>query len=468
MRKYFLYLFFISGSFLCIYLLEGACFRLVERYANFRLKMAWGEPGRESFNPYLKRLSLDHFQEPPASLQNGSYPSFKVLEEHRYASKIMSFGRAFRDRYLEETKSAFDPLSNFEIKDLEFIKNVVMPGLSRPATQTEVIRKLARRLGDSIDVAEGFFICLVKDSKDLDFSEKFTALEPTFGFLVKNGIACSLLPITSSSDLIDKVNILQNNYPLIAKNCFAFGEGICANYLLESCRDEPDLFKAILLDDPIVSVNPTLPPSSPLPWTLARINEEIMKDVDFCEAMLKWVFRARVSELPYPSRLGGLLRLNSEEKSQTISSFFVLYLLECLKYIQQAGNVRPFVSSYLPADEPRELVEKKTTVVSSGESRKFDLKKIENAMNEIVQYKGNNKNTEQDIFECDIVKGYRELNGADPNLSLVSNRDLILEIGMGFERMGEGVLEEVGERDPLFLRFYKSLRMVEGASYPMN
>ena len=193
-----------------------------------------------------------------------------------------------------------------------------------------------------------------------------------------------------------------------------------------------------------------------------------MKDVDFCEAMLKWVFRARVSELPYPSRLGGLLRLNSEEKSQTISSFFVLYLLECLKYIQQAGNVRPFVSSYLPADEPSELVEKKTTVVSSGESRKFDLKKIENAMNEIVQYEGNNKNTEQDIFECDIVKGYRELNGADPNLSLVSNRDLILEIGMGFERMGEGVLEEVGERDPLFLRFYKSLRMVEGTTYPMN
>ena len=42
-------------------------------------------------------------------------------------------------------------------------------------------------------------------------------------------------------------------------------------------------------------------------------------------------------------------------------------------------------------------------------------------------------------FDCDIVRGYRNHAG-DPDLSLISNRDLVLKIGLGFEEMGEDFL----------------------------
>ena len=50
------------------------------------------------------------------------------------------------------------------------------------------------------------------------------------------------------------------------------------------------------------------------------------------------------------------------------------------------------------------------------------------------------------MFDCDIVRGYREIHANDPELSLISNRDLVLKLGLGFEKMGEGVLDKVGER----------------------
>ena len=64
-------------------------------------------------------------------------------------------------------------------------------------------------------------------------------------------------------------------------------------------------------------------------------------------------------------------------------------------------------------------------------------------------------------FDCEIVRGYRQLHAGDPNLKKVTNRDLVLKLGLGFENMGGDVLEKIGEQDPLFLRFYKSLKEVQ-------
>ena len=72
------------------------------------------------------------------------------------------------------------------------------------------------------------------------------------------------------------------------------------------------------------------------------------------------------------------------------------------------------------------------------------------------------------MFDCEIVRGYRELHANDPELFLISNRDLVLKLGLGFEEMGSGVLDKVGERDPLFIRFYQSLRMVQSMDSPLN
>jgi hypothetical protein len=69
-------------------------------------------------------------------------------------------------------------------------------------------------------------------------------------------------------------------------------------------------------------------------------------------------------------------------------------------------------------------------------------------------------------FDCEIIKEYRQINSGDPKLKLVSNRDLILKLGLGFDEMGQGVLEQIKDKDPLFYRYYISLRAIEES--PLN
>ena len=65
-----------------------------------------------------------------------------------------------------------------------------------------------------------------------------------------------------------------------------------------------------------------------------------------------------------------------------------------------------------------------------------------------------------------MVRVYRANHSNDPQLPLVSNRDLILKLGLGFEEMGQGVLEQISIKDPLFYRYYNSLRAMEDS--PLN
>ena len=58
MRKFLSYLSLITLFILGIFLLEGACFRLVENYAQFRLQLAWGEKERDPFMKYLENYLL--------------------------------------------------------------------------------------------------------------------------------------------------------------------------------------------------------------------------------------------------------------------------------------------------------------------------------------------------------------------------------------------------------------------------
>ena len=94
----------------------------------------------------------------------------------------------------------------------------------------------------------------------------------------------------------------------------------------------------------------------------------------------------------------------------------------------------------------------------------FDLLNVERKIEQIQKSKNANPSI-TDTFDCEIVRVYQETHTDDLNLRRVSNRDLVLKLGMSFEQMGEEVLESMGEKDPLFLRFYKSLREVR--SYPL-
>ena len=110
---------------LSLFILEGAFFRLVDWYAKYRLSLAWGEAGKGNFNEYLKKLPMDHFRQPPSELAVAEDPSFKALEEHQYASKIMSFSRPLRDKFKDVTEETLDPLVNFEIRDFGPVRSVV-------------------------------------------------------------------------------------------------------------------------------------------------------------------------------------------------------------------------------------------------------------------------------------------------------------------------------------------------------
>ena len=98
MRIFIGTLVFLTAIF-CVLLFEGICFRMVEKYAFHRLESCWGSKSSEEFNKYLKLLPLNHFAKPPSESSEVEFSMFRAIEEDKYASKVMSFGRPQRDDY---------------------------------------------------------------------------------------------------------------------------------------------------------------------------------------------------------------------------------------------------------------------------------------------------------------------------------------------------------------------------------
>ena len=82
-------------------------------------------------------------------------------------------------------------------------------------------------------------------------------------------------------------------------------------------------------------------------------------------------------------------------------------------------------------------------------------------MREISTESEKGLNPEDATFDCEIVRGYRELRRDDEKLRQVSNRDLVLLLGLEFEKMGGDVMDQVREKDPVFHRYYFSLKALE-------
>ena len=95
------------------------------------------------------------------------------------------------------------------------------------------------------------------------------------------------------------------------------------------------------------------------------------------------------------------------------------------------------------------------------EQKPFDLNKVEQTILELSKEEEETVKLVDATFDCEIVRGYRQLHSNNPNLSKVSNRDLVMMLGTKFEKMGGEVLMQVRERDPHFYRFYLSLKALE-------
>ena len=465
MRKFLSYLSLITLFILGIFLLEGACFRLVENYAQFRLQLAWGEKGKGSFHEIFRKLPLDHFKLPPSSPLEEKGLSESLARENQYSSKILSFSRPTRDLFKEEVENTLDPIGIFEIRDFGPIKSIVLPGLKLPATQEEVVKKELEEL-ESYGVCPRNFVVVMEKSSETNFAELFKKFETTFGFLLGRGMACAIIDVNSESDLMDKVRFLQSKHPMIAKNVVAYARETSANLLLKACSIEPDLFKAVVVNDPSFVLSS--PAYRGLPWFLVELGElsaSIENDRD--ENLLKWIQVSRDSDFLYPSRLGGLLHLQNPRDTYETSSFAISFLLEALGFCEAVGDSWPMSKPY----EQREPIVANAKTIhyqTPSDVNQMDLLEVERTNLELTKGEGKVDLTVKASFDCDIVRGYREIHAGDPDLSLISNRDLVLKIGLGFEEMGEDVLKQVAERDPLFYRFYRSLRVLEADASPLN
>ena len=442
----------------CLFILEGACFRLVEDYAKKRLEFAWGKPGQGHFHPLLKKLPLDHFNAPPKSSE---VSALRVQLEDKYASKIMSFGRPTRDRLRQRVEMAIDPLDNFEIKDIGDVESIVLPGLQKPATLEELNRKLARRIADPLEFAKGLVIRVLPHQEKHLIAQEFNRLASSFRFLLEKGFACAVMPVSSYLDLLDKTRNLRNENPMIAQNLYLWGDEMGADLILQVTKENASIFKAIIINSPSLVVPP--PQVKGMPWVLFGVSPNVEQDAEQLANLLLWVDRGRDADRLYPSRLGGLMKFVGK-RNENFESFAVAYLLQVLEFAEQVGKdwpePKPLLNS-IAVDKDLATSEEKPS--KSGQS--FDLLSVEQKILKLQQDKEENS-VFMATFDCEIVRGYRELHTDDINLRKVSNRDLVLKLGMGFEEMGQEVLEKIGVKDPLFLRFYRSLKEVQET--PLN
>jgi hypothetical protein len=232
----------------------------------------------------------------------------------------------------------------------------------------------------------------------------------------------------------------------------------------------PDLWKAIMLIDPDELVSP--PKEISLPWTYIVIVEERRVREEGLDSLFDWIKSAREKENLYSSRLSGLLRIGqSFQVDKKIPSYFASYVIYCTKFfdeMHEKSTEMEILSQFRKPSEIEKVEISSIVPVESEVSRTpdFDLYKIENKISVIEKTEEVRSITTNPNFDCEIVRGYRELNANDAQLKLVSNRDLILKLGLGFEEMGNDVLDQIRKKDPLFHRYYMSLRAIEDS--PLN
>lgn len=453
---------------ICLYLLEGACFRLVDGYANWRLKLAWGKVESPSLNTILKSIPLDHYAFRPTDSDKPKHLGYWINEEDVYTSKIMSFTRPMRDNYKNYIINKKDTLNNYEIRDYGEIRGLVLPGLKRAASLDDVQSKKARRVGDKMEFARGVFLKVILN-KDL-YKQEFADLESCFGFLLEKGFACGVLPILSANDLLSKIDKFKTEQSVLSENLYVWADAESGGLVQEACSIKPDYWRALMITDPDQFLQP--PTQSILPWVFFQLEKSRIHNEVGLDNLYNWIFRARSTNHLYSSRLGGLVRTSETfYVGKEIPSIFVAFILENVKFVEHLRNKgfeHQVVTFAQPEDQKINEAEpiSLTTFANDEDSPPdFDLQKIEESI-EDLSAGDSATNLEPADFNCEIISAYRSLNAEDKMLKKISNRDLILKLGLSFEQMGSHVLEQVRQKDPLFHRYYMSLQAIQDS--PLN
>lgn len=446
---------FITAIF-SIILFEGICFRMVDKYASFRLKSSWGSKISENLNKYLKLLPLDHFVEPPSGASEVEFSIFRAKEEDKYASKVMSFGRPLRDYYSDFVVDVDPHRKSFPIKDLNHIRGMKFPGLKRFPTDEEVAKGWAGRQRDQIEYAKALFIDLKPFSDKYSQPAKSNLDIRNEDFLLEQGIACLTLPVKDKESLVSDLSLLRNTYPAVCEMIICRAHGKESAILLNSCSSNPFLVNMIIVDSPSEYSN--IPQIESFPWFFCTLNNEDLKNIPLVNGLLDWVSAARDSRYVYPSKIGGLLRIKDSYSSKNLISFHIPVIMECIGFFKslEQKKTRSFALKDKSVEKPPTQNKPKFTMPDEI-SDPIDFSIVSTLQSELPKL----DRTRSQAFDCKMVREYRELHADDQGVMLAENRELILKIGSNFEEMGDEVMNEVREKDPLFYQFYQSLKIIE-------
>ena len=423
-----------------LYLIQGACFRLVEPYAKLRLGLAWGSSDTTKMNSIISKLPLDHFAQPP--IKEG----FDIIkEELAYARKIMSFNRPARDRYYNYVRSQVDPLRNFEITNLGMVKEVVLPGLRRPATSLDVANGLARRESLPVDFSKALFVRVIPQTSRLVYEQSFGQWEKAFAFLLNHGISCVLLSPKNSEELSTQLSYLQAQHSNFCENIFAYAEGQAVGLLDNAVNGNEEIsLRCLIVKDPSEEV---LFNEHPNPVWFMGITSQVAADEQVLLSMTKRAQLYRDSPLVFHSRLSGLIYEESKWENLALTSFPMSYILNCLEFYPDS---LPFVH------EVKEMAENNVSSSLAGLGKPSqEIGEISSLSIDDFEYSNPEPN-----FDCEVVREYRQINKGDAGVADLTNRELVLQIGSSFEEMGVNVLEQIADQDPMFYRFYLSLKEI--------
>ena len=406
---------------LSLYLIEGACFRLVEPYAQWRLKFAWGEPSHTKLNPVFKTIPTDHSISPPSTSSFFGGMQKPLDLEFEYAQKITSFNRPVRDRYYNYLLQVANPLRNFELVDLGIVKGVVVPGMKRPANPLDVEFGLARREGLPVPFSNALFLHLIpQESRNL-YESEFAKLEGPFSFLLNHGFACVLLDPKSSSELLTQVNYLKSQHPNFAENIFVYAEGDTVSIACDAILEESEWVTSLMVKNPTKPLPSEI--SSSVSWFFGLVGEgQIDQDVE--DSLVEIVRAKRDHPNIYKSRLSGLLFKESKSE-KFLSSDLVSFLLTSLKISQE---VKGLTFEGFAGNQLHE--------VNSTDSYNLLSLSDQNVSGMGTALQDESIPEDEPTFDCDVIREYRLLNADDPQIASLSNRELVLTLGLSFESLG--------------------------------
>jgi hypothetical protein len=105
----------------------------------------------------------------------------------------------------------------------------------------------------------------------------------------------------------------------------------------------------------------------------------------------------------------------------------------------------------------QELNTVETSDMSVNPSQDIPLVTLDEILPEPAEFL-NEANVSQALFDCEILNAYKSVHQDDPNLSALTDREIILQLGKQFEEMGYEMMESISKQDPVFMRHYQSLK----------